>query len=80
MNVLLTGVGHYMASVRVLGEQGSHLVNLGTGRGYSVLEVIEAHARAADSLGAVAASPERCRHRVHGPNPRLNFARMADEA
>ena len=37
--------GH-LASLRVLGEQGSHLVNLGTGRGYSVMEVIEAYARA----------------------------------
>lgn len=37
--------GH-LASLRVLGEHGSHLVNLGTGRGYSVMEVIEAYARA----------------------------------
>jgi UDP-glucose 4-epimerase len=39
-------VAGHLASLRVLGEQGSHLVNLGTGRGYSVMEVIEAYARA----------------------------------
>jgi len=30
----------------LLGEGGSHLVNLGTGRGHSVLEVIAAYGRA----------------------------------
>ena len=39
-------VAGHLASLRVLGEQGSHLVNLGTGRGYSVMEVIDAYARA----------------------------------
>jgi UDP-glucose 4-epimerase len=39
-------VAGHLASLRVLGEQGSHLVNLGTGRGYSVVEVIEAYAKA----------------------------------
>jgi len=39
-------VAGHLASLRVLGEQGSHLVNLGTGRGYSVLEVIDAYAKA----------------------------------
>lgn len=39
-------VAGHLASLRVLGAQGSHLVNLGTGRGYSVMEVIEAYARA----------------------------------
>ena len=39
-------VAGHLASLRVLSEQGSHLVNLGTGRGYSVMEVIEAYARA----------------------------------
>jgi UDP-glucose 4-epimerase len=39
-------VAGHLASLQVLGEKGSHLVNLGTGRGYSVMEVIEAYARA----------------------------------
>jgi UDP-glucose 4-epimerase len=39
-------VAGHLASLRVLGERGSHLVNLGTGRGYSVMEVIEAYASA----------------------------------
>jgi UDP-glucose 4-epimerase len=39
-------VAGHLASLRVLGDRGSHLVNLGTGRGYSVMEVIEAYARA----------------------------------
>jgi len=39
-------VAGHLASLRVLGEQGSHLVNLGTGRGYSVMEVIDAYAKA----------------------------------
>jgi UDP-glucose 4-epimerase len=39
-------VAGHLASLRVLGEQGSHLVNLGTGRGYSVMEVIDAYSRA----------------------------------
>jgi UDP-glucose 4-epimerase len=39
-------VAGHLSSLRVLGEQGSHLVNLGTGRGYSVMEVIEAYAKA----------------------------------
>ncbi len=39
-------VAGHLASLRVLGEQGSHLVNLGTGKGYSVMEVIGAYARA----------------------------------
>ena len=39
-------VAGHLASLRVLGEQGSHLVNLGTGQGYSVLEVIDAYAKA----------------------------------
>jgi UDP-glucose 4-epimerase len=39
-------VAGHLASLRVLGERGSHLVNLGTGRGYSVMEVIDAYARA----------------------------------
>ena len=39
-------VAGHLASLRVLGEQGSHLVNLGTGRGYSVMEVIDAYAMA----------------------------------
>ena len=39
-------VAGHLASLRVLGERGSHLVNLGTGRGYSVMDVIEAYAKA----------------------------------
>jgi UDP-glucose 4-epimerase len=39
-------VAGHLASLRVLGERGSHLVNLGTGRGYSVMEVIDTYARA----------------------------------
>jgi UDP-glucose 4-epimerase len=39
-------VAGHLASLRVLSERGSHLVNLGTGRGYSVMEVIDAYSRA----------------------------------
>jgi UDP-glucose 4-epimerase len=38
--------GHVAALERLLGHEGSFTVNLGTGRGYSVLELVAAYARA----------------------------------
>jgi UDP-glucose 4-epimerase len=38
--------GHLLALEKILGETGLDVYNLGTGRGYSVLEVVEAFARA----------------------------------
>jgi len=38
--------GHVAAVARLLGQPGSITVNLGTGRGYSVLELVAAYARA----------------------------------
>jgi UDP-glucose 4-epimerase len=45
IHVMDLAEGH-VASLRVLVSQGSHLVNLGTGKGSSVLEVINAYSRA----------------------------------
>ncbi len=45
IHVMDLAEGH-VASLRVLMQTGSHLVNLGTGRGSSVLEVINAYSRA----------------------------------
>jgi UDP-glucose 4-epimerase len=52
-------VAGHLASLRVLGEEGSHLVNLGTGRGYSVLEVIDAYAKASGRRIAHEVAPRR---------------------
>ena len=52
-------VAGHLASLRVLGAQGSHLVNLGTGRGYSVMEVIDAYARASGRLIPYELAPRR---------------------
>jgi UDP-glucose 4-epimerase len=52
-------VAGHLASLRVLGEQGSHLVNLGTGRGYSVMEVIEAYAKASGRQIPYEVAPRR---------------------
>ena len=46
IHVLDLADGHVAAVQRLLGENGSFTVNLGTGRGYSVLEVIRAFERA----------------------------------
>ena len=45
IHVMDLAEGH-VASLRVLMQTGSHLVNLGTGKGSSVLEVINAYSRA----------------------------------
>lgn len=45
IHVMDLAEGH-VASLRVLTQVGSHLVNLGTGKGSSVLEVINAYSRA----------------------------------
>ena len=45
IHVMDLAEGH-VASLRVLMQTGGHLVNLGTGKGSSVLEVIEAYSRA----------------------------------
>ena len=46
IHVLDLAEGHVAALQRLLGGGGSLTVNLGTGRGYSVLEVVRAYARA----------------------------------
>lgn len=45
IHVMDLAEGH-VASLRALSDHGSHLVNLGTGAGHSVLEVIAAYAKA----------------------------------
>jgi UDP-glucose 4-epimerase len=46
IHVLDLAEGHVAALQRLLNEPGSFTVNLGTGRGYSVLELVRAYARA----------------------------------
>ncbi len=46
IHVIDLAAGHVAALDRLLGHPGSFTVNLGTGRGYSVLEVVRAYERA----------------------------------
>jgi UDP-glucose 4-epimerase len=51
--------GHVAALRRLLGQPGSFTVNLGTGRGYSVLEVVATYAAASDRKIPYAIQPRR---------------------
>ncbi|MCS6766250.1 MAG: UDP-glucose 4-epimerase GalE [Candidatus Protistobacter heckmanni] len=51
--------GHVAALGRLFGEAASFTVNLGTGRGYSVLEVVKAYERASGRPVPVAIAPRR---------------------
>ena len=47
IHVVDLAVGHVLAVKKLLEKSGLYVVNLGTGRGYSVLEVIKAFSKAA---------------------------------
>jgi UDP-glucose 4-epimerase len=84
--------GHVAALQRLLGHPGSLTVNLGTGRGYSVLEVVAAFAAASGrevpyeikprrpgDVAACYADPSLA-HSLLGWQARLDLARMCADS
>jgi UDP-glucose 4-epimerase len=84
--------GHVAALARLLDTPGSFTVNLGTGRGYSVLEVIAAYARASGhevphrfeprrsgDIAACWADPSLA-EQLLGWRARLDLARMCEDS
>jgi len=84
--------GHVAALRRLFDHPGSFTVNLGTGRGYSVLEVVAAYARASGreirhqalarrpgDVAACWADPARARELL-GWQARLDLARMCEDS
>ena len=85
-------LGHVAALQRLLGAAGSFTVNLGTGRGYSVLEVVAAFAAASGRQIAHQVMPRRpgdvaacyadptLAHQLLGWRARLDLARMCEDS
>ena len=85
-------LGHVAALQRLLGAAGSFTVNLGTGRGYSVLEVVAAFAAASGRQIAHQVMPRRpgdvaacyadptLAHELLGWRARLDLARMCEDS
>jgi UDP-glucose 4-epimerase len=84
--------GHVAALQRLLGHPGSFTVNLGTGRGYSVLEVVAAFAAASGrpvpydlmprrpgDVAACYADPALA-HQLLGWSARLDLTRMCEDS